>query len=356
MKHPFSGKTFLLYLSVWVAVIAAYSFLLYFIFDFPLTVAVGDAALHNIPLAGLGMAYWYMVRYLAPKNSGYSTSIFNLLAAILVGVSLASYASYSLGQLLSTELTYQQFLNDTLPWRIFIGALVMAVIIMVYYLMMSNQDLQRKEEEERELQTLLNQSELDMLKFQINPHFIFNSLNSVSSLTLTEPAKAREMVIKLSDFLRSSLGKDNQELHTVSEELERMELYLDIEKVRFGERLELKNAFDNNCSDLTVPNMILQPLYENAIKYGVYGQLSGVIIETHCHCDDGNLHISISNDYDSEAVPQKGKGIGLKNVRNRLELIYGISDLVTIEKNQKTFTVRLLIPQQIKYDDKSSDH
>ena len=163
------------------------------------------------------------------------------------------------------------------------------------------------------------------------------------------------MVIKLSDFLRSSLGKDNQELQSIKEELKRMELYLDIEKVRFGERLKLINSFDGKCDQLQVPNMILQPLYENAIKYGVYEQLEGVTIKTNCHCDDGNLHISISNGYDCEAVPQKGKGIGLRNIRSRLELIYGISDLVTIEKDQKTFTVRLLVPQ-LKEHDKSTDH
>ena len=334
---------------------AAYSFLLFFIFDFRLFTSITDSAVHNIPLAGLGMAFWYVVRYLSPKSNGYTTSTFNLLAAVLVGVSMASYISYSIGGLIDKNFEYQQFLNDTLPWRIFIGTLVMAVIIMIYYLLLSAQDLKAKEQEERELQSLLKQSELDMLKFQINPHFIFNSLNSISSLTIVEPEKAREMVIKLSDFLRSSLGKDNQELQSIKDELKRMELYLDIEKVRFGERLKLVSSFDEKCDQLQVPNMILQPLYENAIKYGVYEQLGGVTIKTNCHCDDGNLHISISNGYHCEAVPQKGKGIGLKNIRSRLELIYGISDLVTIEKDQKTFTVRLLIPQ-IKEHDKSTDH
>ena len=184
MKHPFSGKALLLYLSAWVVVMAAYSFLLFFIFDFSLFTSITDSAVHNIPLAGLGMAFWYVVRYLSPKGNGYTTSIFNLLAATLVGVSMASYISYSIGGLIDKNIEYQQFLNDTLPWRIFIGALVMAVIIMIYYLLLSAQDLKAKEQEERELQSLLKQSELDMLKFQINPHFIFNSPNSISSLTI----------------------------------------------------------------------------------------------------------------------------------------------------------------------------
>lgn len=348
MRHPFSGKALILYFSVWVAVMAAYSFLLFFVFGFSLQISILDSVIHNLPIAGLGMAFWYIVQYLSPKPGGYTGPIFNLIATVLVGVSMAAYASYSLANAINSDVEYQLFLTNTLPWRIFIGALVMAVIVMIYYLLKSNRDLKEKEAEELELQGLLKQSELDMLKFQINPHFIFNSLNSVSSLTITEPEKAREMVIKLSGFFRSSLGRDNQELQTIKEELERMELYLDIEKVRFGERLILNSTFDSKCDQMKVPNMILQPLYENAIKYGVYEQLEGVVIETNCHCEDGNLHISITNGYDSEAIPQKGKGIGLKNIRNRLELIYGISDLVTIEKNQHEFTVKLLIPQEIQ--------
>ncbi len=325
----------------------AYTFLLYFLFDFSLSIAVSDSVIHNLPLAGLGLAFWYVVQYLSPKDEGGLTSVVvNLTAAVLIAVGLMSYLSYSLlGSMFIRDTGYGQFLTETLPWRILIGALLMAVIVMIYYLLKYNQNLRQKEEEEIQLQSLLKQSELDMLKFQINPHFIFNSLNSISSLTLTEPAKAREMVIKLSGFLRSSLGKDNNELQTIKEELDRMELYLDIEKVRFGERLKVLNEFDAKCEHMTVPNMILQPLYENAIKYGVYEQLDGMVIETKCHCNSGDLHISVINGYDCKAIPQKGKGIGLKNVRNRLELIYGIPDLVTIEKDKEKFTVNLVIPQ-----------
>ena len=332
---------------VWAALIAAYTFLLYFLFGYSLSVAISDSVIHNLPLVGLGLGFWYVVQYLSPKDTGLTSLVINLCAAVLIAVAITSYASYSLlDSFFFNNNEYTVFLMETLPWRILIGTLVMAVIVMIYYLLKYNQNLQQKEADEVQLQTLLKQSELDMLKFQINPHFIFNSLNSISALTLTEPGKAREMVIKLSDFLRSSLGKDESELRTINEELKRMEWYLDIEKVRFGDRLKVSSRLDEKCNGMTVPNMILQPLYENAIKYGVYEQLDEVVIETLCHCESGNLHIRVTNSYDCKAIPQKGKGIGLKNVRNRLDLIYGIPDLVTIEKDKEKFAVHLVIPQR----------
>jgi two-component system LytT family sensor kinase len=218
-------------------------------------------------------------------------------------------------------------------------------MVLIYYLLQYTHSLKEKEKDELQLQNLLKQSELEMLKAQINPHFIFNSLNSVSSLTLTNPSMAHEMVIKLSDFLRLSLGRSNAEIHTVEEELKQMNLYLDIERIRFGDRLTLKHDINEKCMKKTLPAMILQPLYENAIKYGVYEQLDDVEIRSSCTCDDDFLYLTISNNYDSISTPQKGRGIGLKNIRNRLELIYGPSDLVTIEKNKNVFTIHLKIPQ-----------
>ena len=128
-----------------------------------------------------------------------------------------------------------------------------------------------------------------------------------------------------------------------------MDLYLAIEKVRFGERLNVLKKVEDPCLELKLPNMILQPLYENAIKYGVYEQLEPVDIQVLSHCESGNLSIKIINNYDGKSSPQRGKGIGLKNVRTRLELIYGIPDLVTIEKDKKYFSVHLLIPQHTAF-------
>ncbi len=347
MRHPFFGKSFLFYSFAWAVIIAAHAFVYNYQFGFSWSSAITDSLTFNLPIMGFGMSYWYIVQYISPSNQGLTNTIFNQSMAIIIGVALLSYASHSAVMQFSLVEDNKIFLNTALPWRIFIGSFFMAMIVMIYYLLEYTHNLKEKEQDELQLQNLLKNAELETLKSQLNPHFIFNSLNSVSSLTLTNPDLAHEMVIKLSDFLRLSLGRSNAELHTVEEELKQMNLYLDIERVRFGDRLSLSADINNACLKKQLPVMLLQPLYENAIKYGVYEQLEDVAIKTTCSCDEDYLYLAISNNYDSTAAPQKGKGIGLKNVRNRLELLYGAPDLVTIEKDKNTFTIHLQIPQKV---------
>ncbi|HNP17288.1 MAG TPA: histidine kinase [Fulvivirga sp.] len=346
MRHPFLGRSFIFYSIAWAVIIAAHAFVYNYQFGFSWSLAISDSLIFNLPMMGFGMSYWFIVQYISPSNQGLTNTIFNQSMVIIIGVALLTYASHSAVMQFSVVEEHKIFLNAALPWRIFLGSFFMAMIVMIYYLLEYTHNLKEKEQDELQLQNLLKNAELEMLKSQLNPHFIFNSLNSVSSLTLTNPDLAHEMVIKLSDFLRLSLGRSNAELHTVEEELKQMNLYLDIERVRFGDRLSLSADINNACLKKQLPAMLLQPLYENAIKYGVYEQLEDVAIKTTCSCDDENLYLAISNNYDSTSAPQKGKGIGLKNVRNRLELLFGAPDLVTIEKDKYTFTIHLQIPQK----------
>jgi two-component system, LytTR family, sensor kinase len=346
MQHPFLGKSLIFYASAWAVIMAAHAVVLIYQFDYETLSAIIDSITFNLPIMGFGLSYWYIVQYISPENQGLSGTIINQGLAIAIGVALLSFASNAAVEQLSIWNEAQRsFLNVALPWRIFLGSFFMTMMVMIYYLLQYTQNLKSKEQDELQLQNLLKNAELEMLKSQLNPHFIFNSLNSVSSLTLTNPELAHEMLIKLSDFLRLSLGRSNVEMHTIEEELKQMNLYLDIERVRFGDRLSLYSDINNECMQKKIPVMLLQPLYENAIKYGIYEQLEEVAIRTVCSCDERFLKLSISNNYDSTATPQKGRGIGLKNVRNRLELLYGAPDLVTIEKDKDTFTIHLQIPQ-----------
>ena len=347
MKHPLLGKTLLFYSLAWAAITVAHAFILFYQFGFDLSYSILDSAVYNVSFWGFGLLYWYIVQYIAPENQGLTATIVNQSLALIVGVSFITYLANSLLERWSIDNELiDSFLTMALPWRIFLGVFSMGMIVLIYYLLQYTASLKQKENDELTLQSMLKAAELESLKSQLNPHFIFNSLNSISSLTLIDSEKAHDMVVKLSEFLRGSLNRENKKLHSLKEELHQMHLYLDIERIRFGDRLTVDEEFDEKCLHAQVPILILQPLYENAIKYGIYEQLDKVEIKTKTRCDEEGLWVTVSNNYDSQSKPQKGKGIGLNNVMSTLELIYGKSDLVTIKREKNIFTIELFFPQQ----------
>jgi LytS/YehU family sensor histidine kinase len=205
----------------------------------------------------------------------------------------------------------------------------------------------------------VKEAEIDRLKAQINPHFLFNSLNSVSSLITSQPEQAREMIVRLSGFLRYSLENRHNNLTSLRAELENIRYYLEIEKVRFGARLQFDFAVPEECLEMTIPHMILQPLVENSIKHGVYESTEPVRIELRAACGNReNLTVEISNDFDPEAPPRKGKGIGLINTRNRLYLAYNCENCLSVERTENRFTIKLSIPQTPVHENQteSPDH
>jgi LytS/YehU family sensor histidine kinase len=212
---------------------------------------------------------------------------------------------------------------------------------MIYY-----NNFKEKIMDEAALKTLMKETELNALKSQINPHFLFNSLNSISSLTMAKPEKAQEMIIKLSDFLRYSLQHKENQKTTLENELKHCLLYLEIEKVRFGKKLNFENKISPESFDKLLPSMLLQPLYENAIKYSVYESTEPTLITTESYFKDNFLVISIKNTFDPDALAKKGEGIGLKNVRTRLKLEYKRDDLMILNRKNDTYEVILNIPQR----------
>jgi len=348
MNHPFlSNQNKVYYSIIWLCLSGLYTLVLFSSYEFPINEAVVDSLVFNGVFAGLGLAFWFIVRY----NSFDKNQIINFFAshAAAAGLAIAGAIFLSLMVLKSifpVNEEYQIFLQESVAWRAGLGLMYYSITILVYHLIKYYTDLNEKAQNQSQLETMLRDSELEMLKSQINPHFIFNSLNSISSLTITAPDKAREMVIKLSEFLRYSLGKENHQLNTVQEELDNIWLYLDIEKVRFGDRLKIEKDLDPDTLNMQLPNLILQPLLENSIKHGIYESLEKITVKIKTIITNNTLRIFISNEYDPNAVGKKGKGIGINNVSHRLELIYGVPKLVFITKSDTIFTVRLDIPQQ----------
>lgn len=346
MDHPFiKNKNIIIYTILWVLTWAAFTFALDFFYEFDFAHASVDSLVFNLLFYGVGLAYWFNVRYANYSKSELFNLIISHFAAAALSVALVVFSAQAILKTIYVDEEYLAFLKESLPWRAALGLLFYAIINLVYYLIVYYDDLNEKSTKQSQLESMLKSSELEMLKSQINPHFIFNSLNSISSLTIISPEKARDMIVKLSDFLRYSLSKENDQMNSLDDEVNNILLYLDIERVRFGDRLSISTAVDAKCKDMLLPNLILQPLFENAIKHGIYESLEKINIQLKAVCDSGLLKVSVSNEYDPAAVSKKGKGIGLQNIRDRLRLIYGVTQGVFIHKTDSIFTVRLEIPQ-----------
>jgi hypothetical protein len=199
-------------------------------------------------------------------------------------------------------------------------------------------------ESSRRAELLARDAELKALKAQINPHFLFNSLNSISALTSIDPARAREMCIHLSDFLRISLRLGERITIPFAADLELARTYLSVEKVRFGNRLRVKEEIDPACADCDIPPLLLQPLVENSIKHGIAGLVEGGEIRMSAHRNGKSVNFVIENPFDPEAKENPNSGIGLKNVRDRLATRFGAAGTIDIRVEQGQFRVTLSLP------------
>ncbi len=347
MKHPvISDRTRLL---VWWLVLLTLSlgqFILYYIaYGGYTAVSIPDAIVSYIIISGIGLSLWYPFRYFNTGNTSVAANISNILASGAISVILWSFLTKLVVMaVIRDTAVYQEYWKITLPYRLSLGVFIYSLFILTYYLFESLSRLSEKNAREARLESLVRETELKMLRSQINPHFLFNSLNSISSLTITDPEKARDMVIKLSDFMRYSLSRKDEQPVTFRSELESLRAYLEIEKVRFGDKLATIEKIDSNTLDIKMPVMLLQPLYENAIKHGVYESTDKVTITTEASQSDGILGITISNNYEDGMAALKGTATGLLNVSRRLELFYGTRGNLVTNRENGIFTVKLFIP------------
>jgi len=349
MQHPVFKSTgsILIYFGTWILLAGIQFIILVFQYHFPLEIALADALVFNLLFGLIGLPMWFIVRYTAPSSKNLFNIVFNHLTSLVLLLVIWFGLAYSILSLLfHDETVYNDFLTVSVPMRVISGVLLYLLLGLTFYLLIYNYNLQEKLKMEARLNTLLKESELNMLKSQINPHFLFNSLNSISSLTVTNPEKAREMVIKLSDFLRYSVSSGAGSLTSLAEELENIKRYLEIEKIRFGDKLVYELNVNPQCVEQKIPVMILQPLYENAIKHGVYESTDQVLIETECNVSSGCSEIRIINDFDPDAIPRVGAGVGLNNIRERLRLTYYRDDLLKTRKEGNRFYVELRIPDE----------
>jgi hypothetical protein len=347
MKHPVLANRvrLIVWWLAWLFMALGQSLLFYYAYGSFINIGILDSVLSLLIYSGIAISLWYPFSFFNTGNPRPATIISNLVISGAISITLWVLITKFVMQLVLPEVNdYQTYWESTFPYRIGTGVFIYGLIVLTYFLFISLTNLSEKNAKEARLESLLKETELKLLRSQINPHFLFNSLNSVSSLTITDPEKARDMVIKLSEFMRYALSKKDEQPVSLRSELENLRLYLDIEKVRFGDRLSIEENIDESCLEIKMPVMLLQPLYENAVKHGVYESTESVRITTKAKIIDGHINITISNNYDDAPSSRKGTGTGLLNVARRLELFYGSKASIKALKENGIYTVNLYIP------------
>jgi LytS/YehU family sensor histidine kinase len=216
----------------------------------------------------------------------------------------------------------------------------------VSYLMLESERVRRLETQELETRLMARDAELRMLRTQVDPHFLFNSLNSISALTTLDPPGARAMTLQLADFFRHSLGQQADRKVTLDTELKLVRHFLAIEGVRFGERLRVELEAGGDALSCLLPPMLLQPLAENAVKHGIGRMIGPGLVRITAERAGSLLRIVIDNDVDPDAVAGEGSGIGLDNVRQRLAAAYGHEAGARWSKEHGRFRVELALPAE----------
>jgi LytS/YehU family sensor histidine kinase len=229
-----------------------------------------------------------------------------------------------------------------------LGAILYGLCVVANYLAIAYE--RTRELETRALQGELTarDAELRMLRTQVDPHFLFNSLNSISALTAINPAGARDMTVQLAEFFRSTLGFEANSRITLEEELRLLHHFIAIEQVRFGQRLGFAADVTEEAGECLLPPLVLQPLVENAIKHGIGQLVDGGQVRVSARRAGSLLRIAIENDIDDECVPKRGTGLGIANVRQRLSAAYGHEAAVHCTREGQVFRAELVLPATTK--------
>ena len=348
MKHPVLGNriSLLVWWLAWLFLTLGQLLLYFFAYGSYTPLTIADGIISYITYSGIGLSLWYPFIYINAITNNITKIITNLTLTGIVAIALwLLITRYGISLVLPKTTNLKEYWEASFPYRLGTGVFIYFLMVLVYYLFVSLQNLSEKNIKEARLKSLVKETELKMLRSQINPHFLFNSLNSVNSLIITNPDKAREMIINLSEFMRYALSKKDEQAVSLKSELENLKLYLEIEKVRFGDKLSTEENIDTECLETKMPVMILQPLYENAIKHGVYESTDRVRIITSAKKTDKVIEITITNNYDDTAPPKTGTG--LINVVRRLELFYGDKASLKTTKENGIYIVSLKIPSDI---------
>jgi two-component system, LytTR family, sensor kinase len=344
-KSPLSITRFRIIFAVcWLFITVDHAVLLHW-FGQSWKIAVIDSLVSNFHLCLAGLVVMNALRYYSPRKERYihllGWDVFLTVISLLL-------TSWALTNFLRHEEAYLDFLHHSMIIRVSMNFLLLGCVILVSVLWNNWNEQQGQDERKLDAEKLAKDAELFKLRQQLQPHFLFNSLNSINALIGARPEEARKMVQQLSDFLRGTLKKEEHQWVTLKEELQYLQLYLDIEKVRFGNRLSTDIRIAEPSLDMKLPSLLLQPVVENAIKFGLYDTTGDTVISISSGAESNTLVVEVRNPFDPEtSTPQQGTGFGLKSVQRRLYLLFARQDLLKTEAVENIFITTIKIPQQV---------
>lgn len=307
--------------------------------------ALWDSIINNALLLGTALLVTTILQFYIPNRNRYGY-ILGLCGVLAIVWFLISRTILFLA--INNSADYSSFYAQSAPVRIAIGFLIICCMALLSVLWYTLQDQQENEKRRNEAERLSKEAELYKLRQQLQPHFLFNSLNSINALIGLRPEEARTMIQQLSDFLRGTLKKEEQQWISLNEELQHLQLYLQIEKVRFGHRLTTIISNEAQSDDTKLPAMLLQPIVENAIKFGLYDTIDTITISIKAQRINNELVITVQNPYDPDTVlPAQGTGFGLQSVQRRLYLLFSRNDLLQTTAEDHLFSTTIKIPQAI---------
>lgn len=294
----------------------------------------------------LALAGYSLNTSLHSYQPGQRNAIYALLVTIVLAILSVLVQRWLILQALSGVEGYSDFIANTWLLREGYAWLVFQFIAILTWFWVYVNDKQASEQRKEDAERLARNAELANLRMQLQPHFLFNSLNSISALVVTQPEKARAMIHQLSDFLRGTVRREDKTWITLGEELQLLQLYLDIEKVRFGHRLRTELTREEPALSAQLPPLLLQPLVENAIKFGLYDTIGEITISISAKLENRQLIIEVRNPYDpATSQPPRGTGFGLDSIRRRLYLLYFQNDLLEARQEGMSFITTMKIPQ-----------
>lgn len=342
----------------WVAQFAGW--LLYvmilLVFNLILGREIDEVLIQSVTLWVLvGVSVSHFNRFIIIKFNWLNLPILKAVAVIVTNAIVLGIICHVIHSFLSALIIDHlvESFNQSLSYNVelaFNWSLIIFFWTVLYFF--SHYFVNYKKEEIKNLKMLASQNEIELtnLKSQLNPHFMFNALNSIRALVDEDPAQAKNAITQLSAMLRGALQTGKRQLISLDEELNLVKSYLAIETIRFEERLTVKFNIAEESLSYNIPPLMIQTLVENAVKHGISSLTEGGVVEIKTELKEGQLLISVKNSGKYSPGGSGSTGIGLKNTRRRLGLLYGKEGEINISTENQEVTTTILIPKNLIYE------